>query len=315
MSENKLKTVIQHNAITNSRHDLKACQLDILYLLLSTIKDDDPLYKEYTLNFADIETLTGRKWNRTEFIKNTSGMGSKMYEIGVPNDIENDYTQLWLFQWITYKKGTTSVTVKLTDKATQFFFHLKNNFTMMELTSILSCDSKYAKRIYAICCQWINTGTKEYAVEDLRKMLMTDESFKQWGQFKEKVLDKAKEEINKSTNINMEYTLRKTSRSFSHVTFKMKRKTAVQQQIDFSLPVEKQTEFSRSVAVLQKETGFKQDMAERIANSISFDQIADYRKRIIARYMKAMNGQLPTIKDIPKYFLAMLKEDGIQIKK
>jgi hypothetical protein len=42
-SENKIK---QHNTITSGRYDFSACQLDVLFMLLASLKEEDEISKE-----------------------------------------------------------------------------------------------------------------------------------------------------------------------------------------------------------------------------------------------------------------------------
>jgi plasmid replication initiation protein len=41
----------------------------------------------------------------------------------------------------------------------------------MQLKSTLSVTSKYAKRLYALGCQWRNVGKRRFEIEELKKML------------------------------------------------------------------------------------------------------------------------------------------------
>ena len=41
------KKIKQHHQITSGRYDFTACQLDIMFMLLATIKDTDTSYMEY----------------------------------------------------------------------------------------------------------------------------------------------------------------------------------------------------------------------------------------------------------------------------
>ena len=120
-----------------------------------------------------------------------------MFEIETPKKI----SQLWLFSKVDYLIGTGSFSVKLNDEALPYFFELKNNFTALQLKSVLNCSSKYAKRLYGIACQWRSIGSKRFEIVELKKMLglidkKGNEQFERISQFKEYVLDIAKKQIN-----------------------------------------------------------------------------------------------------------------------
>lgn len=66
-------------------------------------------------------------------------------------------------------KGTGSFNIKLNESAKPYFFDLKNNFTALQLKSVLNCSSKYAKRLYAIARKQISENTDLELDYELKK--------------------------------------------------------------------------------------------------------------------------------------------------
>lgn len=149
--------IYQHNAITSGRYDYSACMLDILFMVLCGLERDK---LEYTIHAQDIEAITGRKWNYQQLREATENIGSRMFEIETTDRIR----QMWLFEYVDYMKGTGAFSIKINETAKPYFFELKNNFTVMQLKSVLNCSSKYAKRLYAISCQWRSVGIKRFEI-------------------------------------------------------------------------------------------------------------------------------------------------------
>nr|WP_238727778.1 replication initiation protein [Riemerella anatipestifer] len=230
------KLIYQHNVITSGRYDYSACMLDILFMVLSGLEKDK---LEYNIHVQDIEIITGRKWNLKQLRESTENIGSRMFEIETPESFE----QLWLFSRVKYLKGTGSFTVKLNDEAMPYFFDLKNNFTSMQLKSVLNCSSKYAKRLYAIACQWRSVGIKRFEIEELKKMLglidkKGNEQFERISDFKKFVLDVAREQISENTDIELDFELKKRGRSFHWITLHINNQKFKQLEIDFNKPLE-----------------------------------------------------------------------------
>ena len=111
------KIVMQHNAITSGRYDFSACQLDILFSILAILKENELTYQ---LHIKDIEILTGRRWDYSQFRESTEDMLTRMFEITT----ENEYTQFVLFQSFTYKNGQGIIEVTLSQKSLPYFFEL-----------------------------------------------------------------------------------------------------------------------------------------------------------------------------------------------
>ena len=81
MEHSKLVEIRQHNAITAARYDYSACQLDILFCLLSQLKKKILLIVPYRINMEDVERMTGRQWNYQQLQEATADMGSRMFEV------------------------------------------------------------------------------------------------------------------------------------------------------------------------------------------------------------------------------------------
>jgi plasmid replication initiation protein len=125
-------------------------------------------------------------------------------------------------------------------------FGLKDNFTMLELDLAISLKSKYSKRIYEILSSFRNVGSYHTTVEELKLTLgLIDpktgvEQLTVWTKFENDVLKKAMLEINKKTELNMSYTLRKWGRKYHWIDFKFK-VVPLQKTIQYETPVNEMT--------------------------------------------------------------------------
>ncbi|MFC7671069.1 replication initiation protein [Hymenobacter humi] len=59
----------QHNAITTARYEMTACEMDIVFYLLSLLKKEDRVGTFYRVRVLDLQHLTGRQWNYQQFLK------------------------------------------------------------------------------------------------------------------------------------------------------------------------------------------------------------------------------------------------------
>lgn len=252
------KLIFQHNVITSGRYDYSSCMLDILFMVLSCLERDKLKYVIYN---HDIEEITGRKWNYKQLRDATGEIGSRLFEIETPERLR----QLWLFEYVDYIKGTGSFEIKINESAKPYFFELKNNFTSLQLKSILNCSSKFAKRLYAIACQWRNVGTKKFEINELKTMLglidkKGNEQFERISDFKLKVLDIAKKQISEHTDIEIDYELKKRGREFYWITLHISSQKLKQLEIDFEKPL-----IIQKFVTNLKAYGFSQEQAELIA--------------------------------------------------
>ena len=296
--ENKL--IYQHNVITSGRYDYSACMLDILFMVLSGLEVGK---LEYTIHVQDIETITGRKWNLKQLREATESIGSRMFEIETPEQIR----QIWLFSNVDYILGTGSFTVGINPKASPYFFELKNNFTAMQLKSVLNCSSKYAKRLYAIACQWRSVGSKRFEIEELKKMLglidkKGNEQFVEITAFKKFVLEIAKKQINENTDIEIDFELKKRGRSFHWITLHINSQKFKQLEIEFDKSIDIQKFKSKLMAY-----GFNEEQAELIATQ---EKEKDFDILITELNEKVRSRKLAVNKSIA-YLVGIYQKKGV----
>ena len=230
-------------------------------------------------------------------------MLTKMFEI----EDENAYTQFVLFQYFKYLKGTRSIEVKLSEISLPYFFELKNNFTALQLKSVLNCSSKYAKRLYGLACQWRSVGKKRIEISELKKMLGLinkngEEQFERVSEFKNKVLEIAKEQINKNTDIHFDYELTKRGRSFQWVTIFINAQKSKVLEIDFGKSVDVQ-KFEHKL----KAYGFNEEQAEIIAMK---EKEKDFDILITDLNEKVRNRKL-NVESAPAYLVGVYQKKGI----
>lgn len=231
--------VRQHNAITTARYEYSEIQMDLLFFLLSKLRPEDNTGK-YELSIRELSQLTGKQYNYKYLRKATEDMGSRMFEV----EDNEAYRQIWMFEGVTYVKGTGNIIFELTQKIRPFLYELKDNFTSFQLYAALNLSSKYAKRVYQITSQWKDKGvTPKMSIERLKRMLNVidqegNDKFYRLSSFKARVLEVATEQINANTDLQVGYELIKTGRTYTHLRFTIKRKKEQQLLLAFEHPVD-----------------------------------------------------------------------------
>ena len=294
------KVILQHNAITSGRYDYSAVMMDILFMVLSSLEVGK---LEYTIHVQDIEAITGRKWNLKQLREATESIGSRMFEIETKESLE----QIWLFSRVKYLLGTGSFSVEINHHAIPYFFELKNNFTAMQLKSVLNCSSKYAKRLYGIACQWRSVGSKRFEIVELKKILglidkKGNEQFERISDLKKYVLDIAKKQINENTDIEIDFELKKRGRSYHWVTLHMNTQKFKQLEINFQNSIDIQKFASKLTAY-----GLTQEQANIIAQK---EKEADFDALIQELNSKVRSGKLKMEKSVA-YLVGIYQKKGI----
>ncbi|RYX82276.1 RepB family plasmid replication initiator protein [bacterium] len=302
---NKIGQILhkQHNALTSGRYDFTACQLDIMFMILASLKNNE---SQYQIHVTDIESITGRKWNIAQLTESTEGLLTRMFEV----EMEDGYTQFVLFQYFKYLKGTRTIEIKLSEISLPYFFELKNNFTHFQLKSVLDCSSSYAKRLYMLACQWRAIGKfpRPIPILELKKMLglVDKKGNEQYGEitgFKTKVLDIAKKQINEHTDIHFDYELYKKGRSFTHIQlFVQDSKNKPEQlEIDFQKDIELQKNVRNVMAY-----GLTKQQAEAIVKD-GYDKFLHFIEEV---NKKAKKGEIK-VENAAAYIIGTYQKKGV----
>ncbi len=116
--------VRQSNIITHSRHELSATQLDLYFMMLSLIRENDEPNKVYQISVKEIESMTGRIWQYNQLQEATEGMIGKVFRI------EEHYglLQVAMLSSAQYLRGKGKIELSIDPKLRPYLINIKNNF-------------------------------------------------------------------------------------------------------------------------------------------------------------------------------------------
>lgn len=137
-------------------------------------------------------------------------------------------------RWVSeigYLENKGIVLLNLSDTVISLISRLEQQFTKYYLDQVSSFKSKYSIRVYELVIKWLSNGvTQKYEIEDLRdKLGLENSEYKTMSLFKVNVLDKAVAEINKKTDLSIDYEQFKSGRTITHIQFKIKNRKSQEQ--------------------------------------------------------------------------------------
>lgn len=216
----KQNLVVKSNVmIQKTRYNLSLQEQKVILYCISKIKPQDEKFNTVLIdlrklcNFCKIE-LNGK--NYKNFKDSIQELRNKSFWVRNGN-------QEILCSWVEKVKINTedlTAEIRLDDTLMPYLLKLKENFTAYELQNILLMKSKYAVSLYEILKSYSNLGCYEVFVKDLKDILQTAE-YKEYNNFKVKVLDKAIEEINKYTDIRVGFSPIRNGRKIEKIFFRI----------------------------------------------------------------------------------------------
>jgi len=217
--EKQNQLVVKSNElIRRSRYSLTMQEQKVILFLISRVKPDDTDFQEYEFDVAEFCRICGVDCSGgktfKDLIKTLSGLHDKSFWI----ETEDDRIMCTWVQKAKIKKRTLRLSVRLDEDLKPYLLQIKKNFTSYELSMTLPMKSKHSIRLYELLKSYTYIGYKEYDIEKL-KVLLDTAKYKEYKNFRVRVIDHALSEINKYTDLDVSYEPRRTGRSITSIVF------------------------------------------------------------------------------------------------
>jgi plasmid replication initiation protein len=133
---------------------------------------------------------------------------------------------------VTYVDKSGLIVLYLSHEVISLISKLSEQFTKYYIEQVSDFKSKYSIRLYELIIKWLSvTKTEKYGINDLRSKLgLGVEEYSTMSNFKSNVLDKAISEINKHTDITVDYQQFKKGRVITDIQFSIKAKAQPSKQ-------------------------------------------------------------------------------------
>jgi len=253
--------ITKSNAVINSSYRFSLNELRILLYGLSHINprsNEFPMFhrihiKElaefYNIGEKDRgsfydnikDALLNKFWNR-EFSYYDEELGETV-------------RRTWLTE-IRYGRKDGTLAYEYNPKLKNQLQQLAKRFTSYFLNNIANMKSAYAVRLYEISIMYLNASKQDKTtfiktIEDLKNNLDIQDKYKYFFNFKARVLEQAKREINKHSNIKFSYKVKKLGRSPNEIEFTVSRKPKEQPDLP-GLPQAEYTPPKLTPAIFEK---------------------------------------------------------------
>lgn len=209
--------------IQKSRFSLSAQQQKMVLFLISQINYWDEDFKVYCFSISEFCRVCG--------IERPGGKGYGELKAAIKEIADKS---LWvrldngketLLRWIEkpyIDEGKGTVEIRLDKDMKPYLLQLRENFTNYELIYTLRFRSKYSIRLYELIRSLQYHDLEElrcqFTVEQLKSML-DGEEYREYRDFKRRVLNMAVGEVNRYSDRNVEYTEVKRGRKVVGLAF------------------------------------------------------------------------------------------------
>lgn len=224
----KRNLVVKSNAFAESRYMLSINGFRLLAAVITkidrrkAISHDDP----YRVTVEDwIEMFGGHR--KTAYRDLAAAARSiresciTIYESPNGKDGKPVETEINWVQMCRYAPGEGYVEIVWTQFIIPYLSQLESNFLSYELEQMARLRTAYAVRIFELCHANKHRGEVSYTLDDLRRLFRLEKSRTHavpW-KFRQRVIEPAVREINKHTDMRLDFTLNKKGRVITGVRF------------------------------------------------------------------------------------------------
>ncbi|ODN41098.1 replication initiation protein [Piscirickettsia litoralis] len=214
--------VVKSNKLIEAGFKLSLQEQRILLMCISKVDSRVDLSRndyiiradEYAEQFS--LTVAGAYQELKSIVNSLFERKVKVYD--AENAIQTNFR--WLSQ-IDYFDKQGQARLKFSEQVAPLLSNLKSAFTSYELRFISGMRSSYSIRIYELLKQFGDIKKRTITLDWLRDRLeiQNEKSYQKFNPIKQRILEPAKADINKHTDIEMDYTPQKTGRRITAITF------------------------------------------------------------------------------------------------
>lgn len=228
--------------IQQNRFELSLPEQKTVAFICSMIKPIDvkdkakgvPYQLDYEFNIRDYCKVCGIDYDNGKNYADVKATLKRLRDRSMWVTLDNDDETVvgWLDR-VTTNKRSGIAKVRIDDRLAPYLFDLGQKFTQYQLYNILAMKSAFSVRIYELMKSYAFQKSKTFEVDELKRLLMVEDikSYKEFAPFRQKVLEKAQEEINELTDLNIYFEPITKGRKVIKVKFRIDEKNPIERMM------------------------------------------------------------------------------------
>jgi len=203
--KNKNLVVVKHNKLIEARYKLDLIEQRVVLACAAKIVNGKPMPDSLVLTAEEyVEFFKSDMSNAYKHLQMAAKKLKKRTVI-IQDDSNVEHSAIWVSESKYFKKEGR-VELWFSPSIRRYLSEISANFTRYDFKAITKINSNYAIRLYESITRFNDTGWWEISLHDLRWQLGLEEGmYSQFYNFKHRVLDGAVNELNKSTNLVINY--------------------------------------------------------------------------------------------------------------
>lgn len=232
--ERKSYYVVKANElIQKNRFELSLPEQKTIAFICSMIKPVElnaPYILEYEFNIRDYCKVCGIEYNTGKNYSDIKNVLKKLSDRSMWLDDGNGEVLVRWLAKVRTNKRSGRVNIELDKDLIPYLFDLGQRFTQYQLHNILAMKSAFSVRIYELMKSYAFQRHKTFDIDELKYLLMVEnvKSYHNFKDFRKYVIEKALNEINELTDINVHFEPIFNGRKVVKVKFFIKEKSSIE---------------------------------------------------------------------------------------
>ena len=270
MNEQKKSTnntvVVQSNRFLDAPKNLTLNEYKLFMFIVSKINPNEEKIEKMRVTAEEFTNILGAKGKNNIYGELKTAADRLLNRIVKVHYPEKElFRKTHLVDSVDYWYGKGCVDIKISSEMKLHLLGLKDNFTQYKLSHISRLSSTYAIRLYELLKKQETLGQRTFFLEDLRNKLgISPETLQSFQNFRIKVLEIAKREINNKTDITIDYIFQKNGRKITTIIFDIKSKNSYRER-NKTLYLDHQNEQNEKLIDKLLEFGYTKRQAQNIA--------------------------------------------------
>lgn len=219
-------TVVQHNTLVETPTTTTLLEARIFCLMLRTIRKGDT---EVTTAVIPLEELFPTFGGHQHQLLEAAMLRMMSATLRIPEPNEEDVHLVSLCDSMRYDSATKMLIATFGKAVTPYLVNLAGNFALADVDELLAIKSNSSQRLYWLMRAWQFKSPHTISVEQLKELTAASDHYKEYSDFRRKVLKPSVAELNE-LSFDITYTERRQrGRAVTDITFNINRKSKLEQ--------------------------------------------------------------------------------------
>ena len=224
--------VVKSNELITASYAMTVNEQRLLLACISQIDSRQKLEGDavFTLTVEQARDLFYSRGDQRHAYRDLQVAAERLFERKVRIDLGGNEELLTRFvQTVRFSHDVHKVELRFATGILPYLSQLEQNFTQYRMSNIVQLTSSYAIRIYELLVSWAGQGVlfKELEIDEFRDLLALDGKYQKISELKARVVAPALEQINDSTDFELEVSFRKSRRTVKWIQLRFNRKAEV----------------------------------------------------------------------------------------